>query len=66
MTDGDTLFALATGLVDEHPGMLVLATLAAEAVALATEQAVRAARSITLPDGLVVPGLADWNTGAAA
>ncbi|MBF5005675.1 P1 family peptidase [Diaphorobacter caeni] len=66
MTDGDTLFALGTGQVDENPGMLVLAAMAAEAVALATEQAVRAARSITLPDGTVLPGLADWRAEAAA
>lgn len=66
MTDGDTLFALGTGLVDESPGMLVLATMAAEAVALATEQAVLAAHSITLPSGLVLPGLADWRAEVAA
>ena len=61
MSDGDTLFALGTGLAGENPGMLLLATMAAEAVALATEQAVLAARSITLPDGVVLPGLADWS-----
>ncbi|QIL79307.1 P1 family peptidase [Diaphorobacter sp. HDW4A] len=66
MTDGDTLFALGTGLVDENPGMLVLAAMAAEAVALATEQAVRAAGSITLPNGMVLPGLADWRAEVAA
>ena len=66
MTDGDTLFALGTGLVDENPGMLVLAAMAAEAVALATEQAVLAARSIEIPGGITLPGLADWSAEVAA
>ncbi|QIL72488.1 P1 family peptidase [Diaphorobacter sp. HDW4B] len=66
MTDGDTLFALGTGLVDENPGMLVLAAMAAEAVARATEQAVLAARSIELPNGITLPGLADWRAEVAA
>ena len=61
MSDGDTLFAMGTGASGENPGMLLLATLAAEVVALATEQAVLAARSITLENGLVLPGLADWS-----
>ena len=66
MTDGDTLFALGTGLVDENLGMLVLATMAAEAVALATEQAVLAARSIEIPGGITLPGLADWSAEVTA
>lgn len=61
MSDGDTLFALGTGLAGEGPGMLVLAAMAAEAVARATEQAVLSARSITLDNGIVLPGLADWS-----
>ncbi len=65
MSDGDTLFALGTGASGESPGMLLLATMAAEAVALATVCAVRAARSIRLPDGARLPGLADWKAGAA-
>ena len=51
MSDGDTLFALATcrvPLVAGGPGMTVLGALAAEVVALATVRAVRAARSVTL------------------
>lgn len=64
MSDGDTLFALATGLAGEGPGMLVLAAMAAEAVARATQQAVLAARSVTLGNALVLPGLADWNAEA--
>ncbi|MDH4378237.1 MAG: P1 family peptidase [Ramlibacter sp.] len=47
VADGDTLFALATGRHDKHPGMMVLATMAAEAVARATVRAVRAAQSLT-------------------
>ncbi len=60
MSDGDTLFTLATGLAAHSPGMLVLAAMAAEAVAQATVRAVQAARSITTAEGLVLPGLADW------
>lgn len=40
MSDGDTLFALATHRAPTHPGMMVLAAMAAEAVALATARAV--------------------------
>lgn len=49
--DGDTLFALATGRSATHPGMMVLATMAAEAVAQATLRAVLAARTLEV-DGL--------------
>jgi len=51
MSDGDTLFALATGRVPlegDAPGMTVLGTMAAEAVARATLRAVLAARSVTV------------------
>ena len=65
MSDGDTLFALGTGMAGEGPGMLVLAAMAAEAVARATEQAVLAARSITLAGGISLPGLADWSAARA-
>ena len=47
VADGDTLFALATGHHDKHPGMMVLATMAAEAVARATVRAVLAAQGLT-------------------
>lgn len=50
VADGDTLFALATGHHTTHPGMMVLATLAAEAVARATVRAVLAAQGITAVD----------------
>ncbi|MBO9649969.1 MAG: P1 family peptidase [Variovorax sp.] len=49
MSDGDTLFALATGRVPlqgDAPGMTVLSALAAEVVARATLRAVNAARSV--------------------
>lgn len=59
MSDGDTLFALATGRLGSNPGMLLLATLAAEAVARATARAVRAARSITTAQGLYLPCAGD-------
>jgi len=47
VADGDTLFALATGRHAKHPGMMVLATMAAEAVARATVRAVLAAQGLT-------------------
>jgi L-aminopeptidase/D-esterase-like protein len=53
MSDGDTLFALATcrvALEGGAPGMTVLSAMAAEVVAIATLRAVRAARSVTLGD----------------
>jgi len=52
--DGDTLFALGTGESGRNPGMMTLATMAAEACALAVVRAVRAARGITV-DGLHLP-----------
>ena len=61
MSDGDTLFALATGRVplsDTGPGMTVLGAMAAEAVARATVRAVRAARSVSV-GSLHIPCAAD-------
>ena len=57
MSDGDTLFCLGTGLAGRGPGMMVLATMAAEAVAQATLQAVLAARSLRLAAGSNHPAL---------
>ncbi len=48
MSDGDTLFALGTGGAGKPLGMMVLGTMAAEAVALAVVRAVRAARGMTV------------------
>jgi L-aminopeptidase/D-esterase-like protein len=48
--DGDTLFTLATAQVMDEPDMLLLSTLAAEAVALATVQAVREAKALRVGD----------------
>ena len=61
MSDGDTLFALATGKAGEAPqaDFNVLCLMAAEAVERACHRAVRAARSVRLPDGLWLPGLGD-------
>lgn len=59
MSDGDTLFTLATGKRAQHPGMMVLATMAAEAVARATVRAVLAARTIATAEGLVLHCHAD-------
>lgn len=61
MSDGDTLFALATGRVPlegDAPGMTVLSTMAAEATAIATVRAVRAARAVTVGE-LHIPCAAD-------
>ena len=58
--DGDTVFALGTGASGLNPGMLVLATLAAEATARATLRAVQMARTITTEEGLVLPAWSDW------
>jgi len=61
MSDGDTLFALATcrvPLAEGGPGMTVLGAMAAEVVALATVRAVRAARSVTVGT-LHIPCAAD-------
>ncbi|WP_027994948.1 P1 family peptidase [Simplicispira psychrophila] len=57
--DGDTLFTLGTGASGQHPGMLLLATMAAEATARATLRAVQAARTITTAEGLVLPAMVD-------
>jgi L-aminopeptidase/D-esterase-like protein len=46
MSDGDTLFTLATGQAGKSPGMMVLGTMAAEATARAVVRAVRAARGV--------------------
>ena len=57
LSDGDTLFAMSTGLAPRTPGMTVLCVMAAEAVARATVRAVRAARSLEV-GGLRLPGVA--------
>ena len=46
--DGDTLFGLATGACDWVPDLMLLGTLAAEAVAQATVRAVRSASALRL------------------
>ncbi|WP_288486193.1 P1 family peptidase [uncultured Acidovorax sp.] len=59
MSDGDTLFSLGTGRAGKSLGMMVLATMAAEATARATVRAVQVARSVTTADGLYLPAMAD-------
>jgi len=61
-TDGDTLFALATGGSGLHADLGLLGALAAEAVSAAIRNAVRAAQALTLPGGLVLPAAADLRT----
>lgn len=58
-SDGDTVFALATGRAASSPGMMVLATLAAEVTARATLNAVLAARGLSTAEGLHLPAAAD-------
>ncbi|HWI84126.1 P1 family peptidase [Ramlibacter sp.] len=48
MSDGDTLFTLATGRGGPSPGMVVLGTMAAEATAQAVARAARAATALTV------------------
>ena len=59
MSDGDTLFSLGTGRAGKSLGMMVLATMAAEATARATVRAVQAAHSVTTAEGLYLPAMAD-------
>ena len=60
MSDGDTVFALATGLAQApSPGMMVLATMAAEAVARAVLQAVWAAEAVRAGE-LQLPAARDF------
>jgi L-aminopeptidase/D-esterase-like protein len=58
LSDGDTLFALSTGLATTSPGMTVLCVMAAEAVARATVQAVRAAQGLQV-GAMWLPGVRD-------
>jgi L-aminopeptidase/D-esterase-like protein len=58
LSDGDALFALATGAAGRTLGMMTLGTMAAEACALAVVRAIRAARAVTVGD-LHLPAAAD-------
>ena len=58
LSDGDTLFALATGASGRSIGMMTLGTMAAEACALAVVRAVQAARGLHLGD-LHLPAAGD-------
>ncbi|WP_295534914.1 P1 family peptidase [uncultured Pseudacidovorax sp.] len=61
MSDGDTLFTLATGRVplgEEAPGMTVLSVMAAEVAAQAVVRAVLAARAVTTAE-LAIPAARD-------
>lgn len=64
MSDGDTLFALSTGL-SVALDFNVLCTMAGEAVARACANAVRAARAFST-DGLSLPAMADLPAATAA
>lgn len=58
LSDGDTLFALATGARGAGPGMMTLGAMAAEACAMAVVRAIRAARGVTV-DGVHLPAAGD-------
>jgi L-aminopeptidase/D-esterase-like protein len=62
MSDGDTLFALGTGVSGKTVGMMVLATLAAEVTAQAIVRAVLAARSVT-SGGIEWPAAGEFLNG---
>jgi L-aminopeptidase/D-esterase-like protein len=64
MTDGDTMFALATGASGRAGDTTRIGALAAEATAIAVVAAVRAARGLRLPGGLWLPAASDLG-GAA-
>jgi L-aminopeptidase/D-esterase-like protein len=51
--DGDTLFALATGVETGPVDLMLLTVMAAEATAMATVDAIRQARGIATPTGNV-------------
>lgn len=59
MSDGDTLFALATGQAGKTLGLMTLFTLAAEAVAIATARAVLLAHSVEIAGQERLPSWAD-------
>jgi L-aminopeptidase/D-esterase-like protein len=58
MSDGDTLFMLGTGRAGTSPGMMTLATMAAEATARAVVRAARMATALELAR-LVLPAAGD-------
>ncbi len=66
LSDGDTLFALGTGLAGRTLGMMVLCTLAAEVTARATLRAAWAAQGLTTAEGLHLPCAADLADPAGA
>lgn len=61
MSDGDTLFALGTGASGQRLGMMALATMAADAVALATARAILLARSVAVANEPRLPAWQDLN-----
>jgi L-aminopeptidase/D-esterase-like protein len=59
LSDGDALFALATGASGRTPGMMTLGAMAAEACTQAVLRAVRAARALRL-DQIHLPAAGDF------
>src|SRR5690606_30561669 len=65
MSDGDTLFALATGHSGRTLGMMALSTMAAEAVAIATARAVLLAQSVQVSGQATLPSWFDMQAAHA-
>jgi L-aminopeptidase/D-esterase-like protein len=53
LLDGDTLFALATGVETQAPDLMLLTVMAAQATAMATVKAVLLAQSVQANTGLL-------------
>jgi L-aminopeptidase/D-esterase-like protein len=66
MSDGDSLFALGTGLSGQSLGMMTLCTMAAEVVAVATARAILLARSVTVESQAMLPSHDDLQHQAGA
>ena len=62
MSDGDSLFALGTGSSGLTLGMMTLATMAAEVVAIATARAILLAHSVDAGDGPRLPAWRDLHS----
>jgi len=60
INDGDSLFALSTATAGSAGDLNALGAMAAEVVALAIRNAVLAAETLVLPDGLQLPAAKDY------
>ena len=65
MSDGDTMFALATGAAGVTADTTLIGALGADVTAIAVQRAVHAARGLRTPDGLWLPAASDLSTSSA-